>query len=726
MGEVTQSGRHIGIETPLGEDALLLRGFTARAQISGVTAFELDLVSEDDAIAFADIVGKNVTIRMNVKDGGKRYWNGFITQFAQVSTLEVQFAEYTATMVTWPWFLKRTSDCRIFQKKTVPDIINEIFEDLGFTDIEDRLSGGYRTWDYCVQYNETDFDFVSRLMEQEGIYYYFSHEQGSHKLVLCDSSSKHDSVEGYDEILFRPSVTSSEVQERIDRWKVETRVQSGKYAFTDYNFSKPKTSLMVTQDDVKGHDKADFEIYEYPGQFGEGGDGNRYSRIRMEELAQPHELCNGEGFARGIHPGCLFTLVDHPRSDQNREYLVLEASYDVKAEGYETADGPTEDQFRCVFTAMPSVVQYRPPRVTPKPRVYGTIPAIVVGPAGDEIYTDENGRVKVQFYWDREGADDENSSCWLRVSQPWAGQNWGAVFLPRIGHEVLVSFMAGDPDQPVVTGRVYNADNMPPYELPANKTQSGIKSRSSLGGSPDNFNEFRFEDKKGSELVYMHAERNLATIVEVNEARSVGNDRATKIGRDDTTEIDRDEKRIVHKNRTTLVEVDDTIEIKNNESRTIHVDRTTKIGSNDSLTIGGNRSTQIGGKETLSVSGGRETSIGESDSHSIGADGTQNVGGNYTQNVGSNHSVSVGADQTLTVSGAAALSASTREVQTAGNYSVMASGKIAISSASKIELSCGGSKIVLSPGSIDIQSATINVTGAGTVTVMGGLVKLNC
>ncbi len=342
MPQPTQASRHIAIDTPLGDDVLLLRGFSAHEAISRLFEFDLDLLSENREINFDDIIGQNVTIRMELPGGGQRYWNGFINRFVQDASPGLQFAQYRATMVPWLWFLTRTSDCRIFQDQTVPEIVKQIFDDLGFSDIEDRLSGSYRTWIYCVQYRETDFNFVSRLMEQEGIYYYFLHEQGKCTLVLCDSLSKHDPYGDYAEIDFTPDTRSSAIQERISEWTVEKSVHSGKFAHTDYNFKKPNTSLMSIEEDPKGHAQADYEIYDYPGEYPEKADGDKYAKVRMEELAQSHEICSGQSDSRGICAGYLFTMDKHTRDDQNREYLILSTNYQAAAEDYETSGGQDE------------------------------------------------------------------------------------------------------------------------------------------------------------------------------------------------------------------------------------------------------------------------------------------------------------------------------------------------------------------------------------------------
>ena len=524
MPAPTQATRHIAIETSLGEDVLLLRSFSGHEGISCLFEFDLHLLSEDYNINFDDIIGQNVTVRLDLQDG-TRFWNGYISRFMKSGSSSQRFAEYRATMVPWFWFLTQTSDCRIFQDKTVPEIIQQVFSDLGFSDIEDRLSGSYRTLTYCVQYRETDFNFVSRLMQQEGIYYYFLHDNGTCTLVLCDSLSRHDTFKDYEEIGYFSRATSDE--ECITSWTVKKSFHSGKFAHTDYNFEKPTTSLMSPENEQRAYNNPDYEIYDYPGEYLEKADGEQYARVRMEELAQSYEVCSGESDSRGICPGYLFTLTvrdntDLSLRDQAREYLVVSVDCRAAVGDYETSGG-AEDEYGCSLTAIPSSVQFRPARITPKPVVEGTQTAIVTGPSGEEIYTDNHGRIKAQFHWDREGKRDENSSCWIRVSQGWAGDAWGTMHIPRIGQEVIVSFIEGDPDRPVVTGRLYNADNMPPYELPNYKNISTIKSRSTPQDS--GYNELRFDDTAGGEQIYLHAQGSRDTLVNGSWREMVGGEK---------------------------------------------------------------------------------------------------------------------------------------------------------------------------------------------------------
>ncbi len=488
-----QSERAIEVTTPLGEDVLLFHRMTASESLGRLFQFNLDLLSNDPNIDFNRLLGQNVTVKLELPEDETRYFNGFVSRFSQEGSVD-DFNAYSMTLHPWLWFLTRTADCRIFQEMTVPDIIKQVFRDHGFTDFEEALSGTYRSWTYCVQYRETDFNFVSRLMEQEGIYYYFRHESNRHMLVLADSVSSHDPFPGYEKIpYFPPDEHLRREEHHIHEWTISQEVQPGVYALTDYDFENPKANLQVKSSIARDHAQAKMEIFDYPGEYTQTNDGDAYVRARIEEIHAEFEQVQGQANARGLAVGSLFELVDYPREDQNQEYLVVSATYELESDAYSSGSSESaEDVYACSFTALSSKQQYRPERTTPKPLVQGPQTAMVVGPSGEEIHTDQYSRVKVQFHWDRYGKKDQNSSCWVRVAQLWAGTQWGGIHIPRIGQEVIVEFLEGDPDHPIITGRVYNKDNMPPYGLPANATQSGIKSRSSKGGSADNFNELRF------------------------------------------------------------------------------------------------------------------------------------------------------------------------------------------------------------------------------------------
>jgi type VI secretion system secreted protein VgrG len=564
----TQEGRLIAIETPLGKDVLLLQGCVGHEGISRLFRFDLDLLSEDSSISRDKIVGQNITIALALTDGSERFFNGFVSRFVQ-SGKDERFTHYRAEMVPWLWFLTRTADCRIFQNKTIPDIVLKIFNDLGFKDYKNVLQGNFEPREYCVQYRETDFNFVARLMEQYGIFYFFEHEKSKHTLVLANSSTAHQSCPGQPRARYDFTTTGVEGEDVISNWQVEYELRPGKYALTDYNFETPSTSLAVSESSVVqvgGNSK--YEIYDYPGEYPKKPQGQNLVKTRMEEEEALTTVVSGASACRAFSPGYRFDLTEHYRRDLNKTYVLTEVQHAASVGETYTTGEDSAAHYSNQFVCIPHSVPFRPARVTPRPIIQGSQTAVVVGKAGEEIWTDKYGRVKVQFHWDREGRWNENSSCWVRVAQNWAGKHWGTMFIPRIGHEVIVDFLEGDPDQPIITGRVYNAEEMPPYELPKEQTKSAIKSNSSKGGG--GFNEIRFEDAKGKEQIFIHAEHDMDERVKHDSREWVGNDRHL----------------IVKANQIELVEAEKHGRVKGN-----HLE---KIDGDMSLQVGGKTNEKIG------------------------------------------------------------------------------------------------------------------------------------
>lgn len=530
-----QTTRLASLETPLGEDKLLLAEASVTEALAAPFTIEIEAVTLEP-IVLEDLLAKKITLRLDLGDGSERYFNGHVFRIGEEEP-EGEFWLYTLTVRPWLWFLTRTTDCRIFQNQSVPEIVKSIFREHGFTDVEDKLGGNYPQREYCVQYRETDFDFVHRLLEQEGIYYYFRHEKDRHVLILVDSA---EVLEKLPQAIDYGSAGGAKVMKpHIISFRTEKVLRPGAVVLNDFDFEKPGANLEARGVETHPHERADLEVYDYPGEYTDADQGERYARIRVEELQSRYLEARGSSDVRSFSAGQRFELncLDSDMAKRlNGEYLLTETHHSFSTGGY-FSDDLGGESYHNSFTAIPAKVPFRPDRRTPKPVIQGPQTAIVVGPKGEEIYTDKYGRIKVQFHWDRYGKKDEKSSCWIRVAQMWAGKRWGAVHLPRVGQEVIVEFLDGDPDRPIVTGRVYNAEQMPPYDLPANKTQSGIKSRSSKEGSQKNCNEIRFEDKKGEEELYIHAERNLKVTVENDESRWLGGDRTATIEQNDALEI---------------------------------------------------------------------------------------------------------------------------------------------------------------------------------------------
>jgi len=466
--------RAISVTTSLGEEALVFRRMVGREQLGRPFKFVIDLLANDEQFILESVLGLPITVGLEVADEATRYFNGVVSDFSLVGR-DGRYAHYQATARPWLWFLSRSSDCRIFQNMTVPDIIKQVCMDHGFSDIEDELSETYAEREFCVQYRETAFDFISRLMEDEGIYYYFAHEAEKHSLVLCDSYGSHGPVEGYEEIRYLPPTADARDNEHISQWQLAQGVQPGGLALSDFDFTRPRAGLGVKSSVARGGGMASFELYDYPGGYSDAELGERSARLRIEGLHAQFERINAAGNARGIQAGALFSLTEFPREDQNREYLVARVDFELEESVRETGQPAAGQTFRSEFQLLESQTPFRSPHDTERPIVRGPQTALVVGKEGEKIWTDEYGRVKVQFHWDRYGEADENSSCWVRVSQAWAGKQWGAMFIPHVGQEVIVDFLEGDPDRPLITGRVYNADNLPPLALSEGQHKSIIR-----------------------------------------------------------------------------------------------------------------------------------------------------------------------------------------------------------------------------------------------------------
>jgi type VI secretion system secreted protein VgrG len=720
--------RVMEITTPLGADVLLFHGMHAREELSRLFEFQLNLLSMKNDIAADDILGKNVTVKLALPDDSTRHFNGYVTRFS-AGGKSGRYSRYTAVVRPWLWYLTRTSDCRIFQDMDVPTILKAVFDDHpDVADVKFELTGAYRKWTYCVQYRETDFNFISRLMEHEGIYYYFRHTDGKNTLVCTDSTAKHTPTPLYKEISFiAPDDLARPELEHISSWSFSREVQPGVYVHDDYDLERPSVELKTRKELARTYSPSKYEMYDYPGHYIQTADGSQYAGVRIDELGTQFEGCYGSSNARGICVGSLFTLADCPRGDQNREHLVLSSSYDMEFSDYEALPRGEGTRCSCSFVAMPTSQQFRPRRITPKPFVQGPQTALVVGPAGEEIYTDKYGRVKVQFHWDRRGEKNENSSCWIRVSHPWAGKAWGAVAIPRMGQEVIVDFLEGDPDQPIITGRVYNAEQMPPYDLPANKTQTGYKTRSSLSGTADNCNEIRFEDKKGSEQLYIHAEKNQDISVENDETHTVGHDRTKTIDHDETSHIKHDRTETVDNNETITIGVNRTekvganekiniganrdIVVSSSETATVALQRTHTVGINETITVGAAQEITVGAMQAITVGASQSTNVGVNQSTDVGSNRTVGVGSNQTTKVGKNESTSIGADEARKVTGG-------RSTNIGKDDSLKVAKNYVLDAGDSITIKTGDASITMKKdGTIQIKGRDITIKGSGKINV---------
>ncbi|HEK3627752.1 TPA: type VI secretion system spike protein VgrG1b [Pseudomonas aeruginosa] len=723
---LAQQTRLVRVDSPLGAEVLQLQRMEGREELGRPFAYELELISENPDLPLDGLLGKPASLALELHDGSRRHFHGIVAACSQGSG-NGQFASYQVTLRPWLWLLTRTSDCRIFQNQSVPEIIKQVFRDLGFSDFEDALTRPYREWEYCVQYRETSFDFISRLMEQEGIYYWFRHEQSRHILVLSDAYGAHQSPPNYASVPYYPPTLEQRERDHFFDWQMAREVQPGSLTLNDYDFQRPGARLEVRSNIARSHAAADYPLYDYPGEYVQSQDGEQYARTRIEALQARYERVRLRGRARGLGSGHLFKLSGYPREDQNREYLVVGAEYRVVQEFYETGGGGVGAQFESELDCIDAGQAYRPLPTTPLPIVRGPQTAVVVGPKGEEIWTDQYGRVKVHFHWDRHDQSNENSSCWMRVSQVWAGKNWGSIQIPRIGQEVIVSFLEGDPDRPIITGRVYNAEQTVPYELPANATQSGMKSRSSKGGTPANFNEIRMEDKKGAEQLFIHAEKNQDIEVENDETHWVGHDRTKTIDHDETVHVKHDRTETVDNNETITIGVDRTEKVGNNEKISIGANRTEDVGSNETISIGVDRTEKVGSNEKISIGANRTEDVGNDETISIGANRSESVGNNETISIGADRSESVGANETIDIGGNQSTSIGKNESRSVGQGRDTSVGKddsldvgksFTLNAGDSITLVTGAASIRMKKdGSIVISGKNITIDGSGAINV---------
>jgi type VI secretion system secreted protein VgrG len=614
--------RYLYLKSPLPEGDLLLSAFSGEESISELFSFQLDLLAENSTmIAFDKLLGQKVGFGIAQGDRyDERPFHGICTRVVQLSRDKL-FTRYRVGIVPGVWLLTQRVRSRIFQKKTIPDILKTVFE--GF-DAAYLLQGKYEPRDYCVQYQESDFNFASRLMEEEGIFYFFKFTEENHQLVLADNPQAHVDVPGDPKLYYEELEGGLREEERIDSWEKSQDLRSGKYTVWDHNFGVPTKNLEAEQTvidsvtvgkvthklKVAGNEK--LEIFDWPGGYasrfdatGPGKifeDNKRTVGIRMQQVETPMLLIRAGSNYRHIIPGYRFTLQRHFNGDG--QYVIVSVHHEAY-EGAFRSEEDAADHYVNLFTCIPVALPFRPQRKTARPVIHGCQTAMVTGPPGEEIYTDQFGRVKVLFRWDREGKSDDTSSCWIRVATTWAGKRWGAISLPRMGQEVIVDFIDGDPDRPIITGSGYNADQMPSYALPDHKTRSGVKTLSSKGGG--GFNEIRFEDKKDNEQIFVNGQKDLDVNIGNDRRETIGRDRHLIVKRDRTEQVDRDYGILTKRDYI------------HNIGRDVHED------------VSGKAAHHVGASYSLAVDG----------------DAALKFGGNVSQSVGSNLSVKAGTNIVL-------------------------------------------------------------------------------
>ncbi|MCV2369029.1 type VI secretion system Vgr family protein [Roseateles oligotrophus] len=637
-------------------DALAFRSMQAFEEVSCPFEFQIIAVSDDATLAADDLLGTTAAVWVAAGDAGPRWFNGVVTAFG-FEGMDGRQYKYRLCLRPSLWLLTRSANLRVFQDKSVPDILTQVFSTYTGT-VTQELSGTYAARTFCVQYRETDFNFVSRLMEEEGIFYFFRHSEDKHELVIADAASAHVTTAGFETVQYLAAGNAKISQAAINEWQMRHEVQTGKVVLRDYNFLTPDTDLTsAPAAGSRSHAEAALEVYDYPGLYAAKADGDARALIRLEEAQARFGRFTGQGNTQGLAAGARFTLAAHPRDDQNAEYIVLSTRIEMSLSAYES--GADESSFGCSFTLQRYDEPFRPARNTRKPAVAGPQTAVVVGEgdAGD-IVTDEHGRVKIQFHWDRIGKNKANSSCWVRVASPSAGNGFGMISLPRLGQEVVVDFLEGDPDQPLITGRVYNASQKTPYELPVNATVSTMKSRSKLGGAAE-FNELRFEDKKGSEYLLFHAQKDRFEFVEETLKSEIGKD----------------------------------------EHRTVKADRKEKIEGEYHLSVVKDLKQKVDGKFSLGV----------------GKDLLLKGGGIFSLKTAKDITAQSGAAISLKSTADLHLKIGTNIGADAGqNVHIKAGMNVVIEAGVQISIKAGASSIVLGPDGVSITGSMVKINSGGS------------
>ncbi len=729
---------------------LLVLSFEAEEEISRPFALEvMTVVHPDVDVDPAGLLGEKAAMTLHLEGGSDRYIHGIVAKVqAWEEGKEEDRKRVRLRIVPALWKLGQVRNSRIFQAKTIPDIAKEVL-DAGGVEHRESLSGNYPARDYVVQYAESDLDFVSRLLEEVGIFFFFEHEQGKETMVLADANSACAPIPGGDRLVFREPSDMVAEADFLDAFADRREVRPGALVLRDFNYLKPAVDL--TAEAEADRDK-ELEVYDYPGGYADGGAGKSLAKIRLEEERARAESLSGSGLTRRLSPGFQFELDEHPLAAMNDKYLVTGVQHrghqpEVLRSAPLHGEGKHKD-YRCQVQCIRASVPFRPERRTPRPVIPGPQTAIVVGPGGEEIYCDEHGRVKVQFHWDRLGKKDEKSSCWMRVSQAWAGPGWGALYLPRIGQEVVVEFLEGHPDLPIVTGAVYNGMNPPPVSLPGEKTKSTLRTDSSPGSGGSN--ELRFEDAKDAEEIYLHGQKDLKIVVE--------NDKAQKVGGNETLTVDGDRSRTIGGNQV--------LEVSKNDTSTVGGNQVLEVGASRSTTVGGNHVENVGGDQNVTVGGAQAVTVALASAETIGAAKALTVGGAYAVNVGGvmNELVAglkaeevggakvevVGAKRTETVAGSRTLSVGGELSETIGGKRSLTVGKdlvvgvggklqqtakdayvlkakeITLSAEDQVMLKVGSATLEFKKnGDVVIKGSKVEVKASGDVVLKGSKISEN-
>lgn len=704
---ITQETRLLEVTTPLGKDVLLLDSFTGSENMSTLYTYQLEMYSTKDWIAPQEIVGKKISWSVKLEDGSKRKFSGYVNRFA-AGDRETAMRSYRADAVPWLWFLTLNTDFKAYQEKTVPEIIEETFKKHGFQDYETgEIREKHPKWEYCVQYNESDFNFVSRLMEQEGIFYFFRHDGDKHVMVLADSKGAYKNADE-NQLVYEYTHSSRMRQDRLTAWDHQFEFTSGKYSQTDYYFEDParaeRTPSKILQTEqpsvvqLDGNKK--YEVFYYPGEYEKKPEGDPDTKCRIGAEETRHDGIVGSSTYRSLGVGKKFTIQKHDcTSEIGKSYAITSITHSAsEPTRYGVAEGGLANaDYRNRFTCIPDSTTFRPVRSTPKPLIHGIQSAVVVGPDGEEIWCDKYGRVKVQFFWDRYGKRDEKTSCWMRVAQPSAGKGWGTMAIPRIGQEVVVSFLEGDPDRPLITGLVYNPDQMVAYDLPKEKNKTLIKTNSTPGGN--GFNEIRLDDTAGKEQIFVHAQYDFDQRILHDKRELVKNDVHTTIEGNLYEEVGKDQQVKIGSNY--IVSVGKNVE--------------EKVGGNYDFELASNLTESIGANHEMTVGGAQTISIGGAHAFNVGKNRTETIGGNHSEQIGKSHLEHVG-KSSFVISGANRVEVAQKNHILVGQNTVhvMGGSKVVIEAGMRLTIKGPGGFVDIGPAGVTIQGTMVKINSGGS------------
>ncbi len=649
-----------GVSSPIS-----VARFDGEEAISELFQYHLWLTSSDPALSCEDVVGKTAVLTLS-SESTPRHVHGIVSRFSQGEEGK-KLTVYRATLVPKAWRLLHRHDARIFQELGVADIIEKVLKGAGLTGDDYRISlqADHPTREYCVQYRESDWAFLSRLMEEEGIFYQFEHDADKHVLVIGDGPQVHAAIDAPATIAYRQPLGAMAHSESVSRFTYTEEIRPGKVTLNDFNFKKPAVAMAAS---AAGSVDSDLEVYDYPGDYEVPDGGSQLAKIRLEEWQSLRKVAHGASGCARLTAGYRFTLSEHSHDAHNREYLVTRLHRRGVQQQMGEGGGDRGEAYASDFHAVPADVPFRPLRRTPRPTVNGVQTAVVVGPDGEEIYTDEHGRVKVHFPWDRLGNKDEKSSCWIRVSQSWAGPGWGAMSIPRVGHEVIVDFVEGDPDRPIIVGRVYHGTNKPPYTLPDDMTKSTWKSCTSTGG--DGYNEIRFEDKKDKEELFIHAQKDWTISVEHDKTETVG----------------KDEK----------------VTIDGNADRSVSGDQSEAISGDRNITVDGDHAESISGDMSIAVDGDKDEEVSKNSKEKVTKDKTVTVSGAYKLSVDDTITIKCG-DGKVTVEKDGTVTIKGKDITLKGDGTIKLQGqKLELKADSTVQIEASGAAKLKGSG-VDIN-----------------------